>query len=616
MKKIYILLITAGLMLTALAGCSETPGSSVSTATDSSASPASLDGSDMFSDRDKEIGYEESDCIQITLNQTSAECSSDNVSISGSTVTISGEGTYLLSGSLDDGMIIVDASESEKIQLILSGADISCSTSAAIYVKQADKVFITLAADTENRLTTTDEFVAIDDNNIDAVIFSKDDLTLNGSGSLTLNASHGHGIVSKDDLVFTGGTYSITSEKHALSGKDSVRIADGTFTLSTGSDGIHAENTEDTSKGFIYIAGGTFQINASQDGLDTGSTLQIEGGSFTVTTSGGSAEADANMETMREPKQENWDFDSYANASDSDSSSSSCKGLKADGAFYIMDGKFVIDSYDDAIHSSSDIIIQDGNINIMTGDDGVHADGNVTISGGTLTVTQSYEGIEGKSIDITGGTVTVTASDDGLNATDGSTQTGEGDPGIGGGNIDENIYLSISGGTLNVNASGDGLDTNGNLLISGGEIYVSGAKDNGNGALDYDGEATITGGILAASGFSGMAQNFGSSSSQGCILVSVSTQSSETAITLRDSGGHTLISYTPPKEYNSILISCPNLTEGARYTLICGTEETAVTMDTLIYGSQSTMGGPSGSGRMQRPGQRIRNERQQNPVEE
>lgn len=183
--------------------------------------------SDMFTNRDKEIGYGESTSVKLTLNGDSISSSSSSVAISGSTATISEEGIYIISGTLDDGMIIIDADKNAKIQLVLDNASINSSTSAAIYVCKADKVFITLAAGSENTLSNGGEYIAIDDNNIDAVIFSKDDLTLNGSGILTINAGTGHGIVSKDDLVITGGTYNITAAGHGLSAKDSIRIADG-----------------------------------------------------------------------------------------------------------------------------------------------------------------------------------------------------------------------------------------------------------------------------------------------------------------------------------------------------------------------------------------------------
>ena len=222
---------------------SSVPSSGVSTVS------ALQSDDDMFTDRDKEIGYDENTAIAIALNDNSTVCDSQQVNISGNVVTITSGGTYLLSGSLTDGRIVVDAANTDKLQLILDGVDINCDTSAAIYIKQADKVFITLADGSQNTLTNQQDFVAIDDNNIDAVIFSKDDLTLNGTGTLTIRAAYGHGIVSKDDLVITSGTYIVTAASHALSGKDSVRVADGTFTLTAGKDGIHAENADDSSLG-------------------------------------------------------------------------------------------------------------------------------------------------------------------------------------------------------------------------------------------------------------------------------------------------------------------------------------------------------------------------------
>lgn len=216
------------------------------------------------------------------LADSATSCSDDSVTVTDDTITISDEGTYILSGSLNDGQVIIDADENAKIQLVLDNVSINCDTSAAIYVRQADKVFVTLADGSENTLSNTSDFVAIDDNNIDGVIFSKSDLTLNGSGTLTVNAAFGHGIVSKDDLVITSGTYVITAARHALSGKDSVRIADGVLTLDAGTDGIHSENADKDGKGFIYIADGTITIKADSDGIDAEETLQIDGGSMTI----------------------------------------------------------------------------------------------------------------------------------------------------------------------------------------------------------------------------------------------------------------------------------------------------------------------------------------------
>ena len=194
------------------------------------------------------------------------ETASSGVSISGNIITITKEGTYVFSGALSEGQIVVDA-DSAKVQLVLDNADITCASSAAIYVKNADKTFITLAEGSENILMNTAEYEAIDDNNIDAVIFSKDDLKL------------------------VGGTCNITAKTHALSGKDSVRIAAGTYNLTSGKDGIHSENADDDEKGFVYIASGDFTIESTGDGIDASYVVQIDDGDFDITAGGGAENA-------------------------------------------------------------------------------------------------------------------------------------------------------------------------------------------------------------------------------------------------------------------------------------------------------------------------------------
>jgi hypothetical protein len=293
-RKVFSLILILTLLITgcSFGGNSEDTGDSSSS--EKSTTPAvdiTLDTSDMFSKRDYQSDYDVEDSTAITLNGSSASCDSDSVQITDGTVTITDEGTYILSGSLDDGMVIVNAKEDSKVQLVLNGVTIQSKTSAAIYVLQADKVFVTLADNSENTLSNGGEFTAIDDNNIDSVIFSKDDLTLNGTGSLTINSPAGHGIVSKDDLVITSGTYNITANNHAISGKDSVRIADGNFTLTSEKDAIHSSNSDDSSSGFVYIANGTYQVTAQGDGISGSACVQIDDGDFTIVSGGGSANA-------------------------------------------------------------------------------------------------------------------------------------------------------------------------------------------------------------------------------------------------------------------------------------------------------------------------------------
>lgn len=546
-----------------------------------------LDADEMFTDRDYEVGYDESECVVITLNGDSASCDSDSVTVSGSTVTITDEGTYLLTGSLTDGMVIVDAGDSDKLQLVLDGVDICSETAAALYIRQADKVFVTLASGSENTLSNGGSFVDIDENSIDAVIFSKDDLTLNGSGTLTVQSPAGHGIVSKDDLVITSGTYNITADSHGLSGKDSVRISEGTLTIVSGKDGVHAENADDSSLGYLYIAGGTFDITAEGDGLSAESILQIDGGTFAIATGGGSA----NGESDRNDSWSRFGGMQYSTDS-SDEDTGSVKGVKSSGDLVLNGGTFTVDAADDALHSNADLTVTGGTYTLSSGDDGMHADGTLTITGGTLNIVTSYEGIEGQSIDITGGVISVTASDDGLNASGGNDESGY--SGFGGGmdafSTDTDCTLTISGGTLTVTAGGDGIDSNGSLTVTGGTVWVDGPTDSGNGALDYGTSATITGGTFVALGSSAMAVNFGSNSTQGCMLITVSTQQAGTEITLADSSGTVLVSGTAGKSYNSVLISCPGLAQGETYTLTTGSDSTEITLSSLVYSASGTSG--------------------------
>lgn len=524
-KVVLAFLLTGALVLS---GCSKTNNSnetsSGSTSTDSSAQ--GIDVSNMFSDRDKEIGYDEENSTVIKLSDDSTTCDSDAVQISGNTVTIIDEGTYILSGTLTDGMVIVDAEDTDKVQLVLDGVDITSAESATIYVREADKVFITTASDSQNTLTNGGTYTAIDDNNIDAAIFSKSDLTLNGAGSLTITAKAGHGVVSKDDLVLTSRTYQIDAASHGLSGKDSVRIAGGSYTIVSGKDGIHAENADDTSLGFVYLADGTFDITSDGDGISAGNWLQADGGVYTVKAGGGS-------ENVQKSDGE-WQFGPGQQTESTDTTEEdtvSMKAIKAAGELILKGGKYSLDSADDTIHSNANITISDGEFTLASGDDGIHADSATTISGGTIDITESYEGIEGLSIDITGG-----------------------------------------------------------------ETYVSGPTNDGNSALDYNGTGTVTGGIFIAAGSSGMAENFGDSSTQGVMMVTVNSQAAGSAVSLSDSSGNELVSWTPEKEYTSVIISCPEITTGQEYTLTTGSDTTQITMDSIVYGSGSGMGGNPGNG--------------------
>ena len=372
--------VSAGTSDTVSSATNASPSSYTVSAVSASSDESTSDFiTDAFSKRDLAGTYDADEAIAITLNGSSASASASGVTVNGSVVTITETGTYVLSGTLDNGYVVVNVSKEDKVQLVLNGVDISSETFAPIYVASADKVFITLADGSENTLTNGGSFVQIDDNNVDAVIFSRDDLTLNGEGSLTIVSPAGHGITCKDDLVITGGTYAITAAKHGIEANDSLAVSDGSFTIRAGKDGIHVENDDDDTLGNIYI----------------------EDGSFTITC----------------------------------------------------------------------------------GDDGIHANTMIVIDGGSFSITAA-EGIEATYITINDGDITISASDDGINAAKKSTAY--------------TPTVEINGGSITISMGAgdtDGIDFNGNIVMNGGTVNVT-----GNSGFDYDGTAEYNGGTIIVNG--------------------------------------------------------------------------------------------------------------------
>lgn len=617
-KKLLALFCATALSMTAVAGCTGTKSSTgnvVSSETETNAEETSaqseagtFSSADMFTERDLAGTYEESGAVYVTLSDDGITGETDGVVIDGQMVTITAEGTYIFSGTLSEGQIVVDA-DNAKVQIVFDNVDITCASSAAVYVKSAEKVFVTLAEGSQNTLRNTDEYVAIDDNNIDAVIFAKSDLTLNGTGSLTIISAEGHGIVSKDDLKITGGTYDITAAGHALSEKDSVRIADGTFILTAEKDGIHAENADDEETGYIYIADGDFTITSDGDGMDASNIVQIEDGTFDITAGGGAANSQKTHESdmpgggmsqnIERPDGESMprmgekpDGENMPQDTTTDESGTSTKGIKAGGGMYLNGGTYQIDSADDSIHSNANITIADGTYTLATGDDGVHADDALTVNGGTITVTESYEGLEGLTVTINDGTIDITARDDGVNAAGGTDQSGFGTfgdhfKGMDSADdeteetTDNEMWMELNGGYIHILTGGDGVDSNGDLTINGGEIYIDGPSDNGNSAIDYGdrSSAYVNGGTLVAIGSSGMAEGMSDSSKQEVLMVKLGEQMEAGDVELTDNEGNVIVSYTALKSYDCVIISTAEVESGATYTLTTSGTTTEVTAE-------------------------------------
>ena len=546
-----------------------------------------------FTDREKSGSYKASEAVKITLNKTTVTVSGSGAKADGSTITITEEGVYVVSGTLEDGQIIVDASDSDKVQIVLEGVNINCETNAAIYVREADKVFITLAENSSNTLGGGNEYTQIDDNTVDGVIFSKSNLVCNGTGSLTIEADYKHGIVSRDDLVITGGTYKITAADNGITAKDQLKILDGIFDIDAANSAVKAKNADDAELGNIYIAGGIFTIEAEQDGFHATGSMVVDDGTITVNSGddgfhaeldtvihGGTILVEESYEGLEGKRVVVNGGDITVNASN--------------------DGVNAVGSGDDDSNAASSN--NDSSAAVNSGDDSSisgAADGKEpsqmppdTENGSDMQPSQDFDPENAPS----GGNAPQ-SFDPGNAPSDGNApQKMQGGPG-GGGNSE--LYIKITGGTLTVSADGDGLDSNGGLLVTGGTTIVYGPTSDGDSALDYDGSAIATGGTLAAIGSAGMTESFDEAFTQPVITYyGTETQSADTTITLTDSDGSALFTVTPEKAYASIVLTCPEMKLDATYTLAAGTGNEEITLTDIITtaGTRSvkTMSDPEG----------------------
>lgn len=571
-----------------LAGCADDPASQSTpgTAVTGAAQTLVEDPSALFTDRDLAGTYDQAGAVTICFEESGAVCSGGNVTVTGTAVTITAAGTYILEGNCPNGTVTVNAAKEDKVQLVLKGLTLCAQSGAAIHVQQADKVFVTLAEGSENVLSNGGSFENADGSNVDAVIFSKEDLTLNGTGSLTITSPGGHGIVSKDELTVTGGTYQITAAAHGVTGKDNICIAGGVFTVASGKDGIHAEHAEDAALGFLYIQTGTFVIDAQGDGISASAFLQIDGGDYTIVTGGGSENGEDHTSGgwgdmpggggNRPGGRPGGRSTTEAAAEDS----ASIKGLKAGTAMAVRSGTFTLDCADDAVHANGSMTVSGGSFTVETGDDGFHADETLAISGGTIVIKESYEGLEGLHIAVSGGNISITSADDGMNAAGGTDESGFGGGrgdmfggGFGGGmGGASNGTITVSGGEIFIFARGDGIDSNGSLTISGGKVTIHGPTTGDTAVLDYDTTATISGGTFIGTGAMMMAQTFSASENQGVVSVSVGGNvAAGTQITLMDADGNVIIEATPDQSFAIVILSSPQIQKGETYTVTVGT---------------------------------------------
>ncbi|MDF2921274.1 MAG: dockerin type 1 [Paenibacillaceae bacterium] len=587
-KRFPYKLLSVCLLSAALAACTADPAvepgaatqleAGASTAGQSvelAATGGGTNGTVEFDEDDSYTDWTKESPNYIQLEGNTAKLQGTGAVLTGNQITIALPGVYVLSGTWEDGQIVVDLESKGNVRLVLNGVELNSSDSAAIYVKNAKKTIISLQDGTENTVSDGEEYVLADgEDEPNAAIFSKDDLTINGTGTLTVHGNYNNGIMSKDNLKIAGGHIVIESVDDGLVGRDMVAVKDVNLNIDASGDGIRSTNNEDAAKGFIALAGGTYNITAGADGIQAVTSVLITGGRYTLATGGGSGNGTKKADEMPQGGGGRGGGFGQSNQTSATAAveTSSAKGIKAGTAITISGGTFHIDSSDDTVHSNGNVTIAGGELSLSSGDDGVHADAALTIQDGVINITKSYEGIESKLITIAGGETRVTASDDGVNVAggnDGSSVNGR--PGQNTFSASGDSKLLITGGYLSVDASGDGLDSNGSIAMSGGTVVVSGPTNSGNGALDYDGSFELTGGVLVAAGSSGMAQAPSEQSSQYSIMMSfAAAQQANTLVALTDSDNRLIAAFVPKKQFQTVVVTSPDLKQDGTYTFYTG----------------------------------------------
>ena len=514
---------------------------------------------------DLDESWSEGKATIIKCNGESSEISGNGIQADGNILKITQAGTYVFGGKMSDGQIQVNADKNDVVHIVLGGLTASSGSSSVIYGIQSKKIVITLAKGQENVLNDASSYVYknASEDEPNACIFSKDDVSINGEGSLNIYGNYGDGICSKGNLKIINGTYRIT---------------------------------------------------AAQNGLQAETVLQINGGSGSITSGGGSSNASYDENGQIQKKWGRWDgqmdeqeptdsempgdgrtsVEESGISTEDGGSSDSAKGLKGGVGIYLNGGDFTIDSSDDSIHCNGSVTVNDGTYIMDSGDDGIHADQALLINGGILQINKSYEGLEGMTVDIRDGEINVTSIDDGINSAGGSDTLKNGRPGQNSFASEDDCWIRISGGDIYVKASGDGIDSNRNLYMDGGMLVVEGPEDSANGTLDYEGKAEITGGTFIGTGSSGMAMAFSNSSTQCSVNVVVDTMlPSGTMVTVTDSSGKDILSVSPTKSFNCIQISSSLLVYGETYTVTYGDGDSKeIRLDSVsVWSGQETVSG-------------------------
>jgi hypothetical protein len=586
MRKKLVTMLAALALSVSIVGCANQGSNTTQTSVSEAAASAAALSNINISSGDAESVGEANTFIELGNNVT---VNGEGAKVENNNITITSAGTYSIKGSLSDGQIVVDADEKDKVYIILNGVNITCSNNAPIYVKNAKKTVVSLADNTENIIKDGEkyslEYAATDEPN--AAIFSKSDLIFIGNGSLKVEAKYKNGIVSKDDLKIQEGNITVNAVADGIKGKESVVVTNGNIAVTSGEDGIKATNDKDQEKGYVLIEGGKIKITSGQDGIQAKTNAFVKAGDLTIKTGGGSQNAPVRVEEQKGP---GMNTAKTTETTSGKEEATSNKGIKAGANIITEGGTFNIDSANDAFHSNNNLVINAGTFNISAGDDGIHSDSTLTINDGHINIAKAYEGIESENITINNGEISLVSSDDGINASSSSAAAGNGGQGSKGGQSVGTGILNINGGKINVNSEGDGLDANGSMYMKDGTVIVNGPTADMNGALDYDGTFTVTGGTLIAVGSAGMAQAPNTDSTQNSIKVTLASQSANTIVRVENEAGEEIATFAPAKQYASFVISSPKLKTGSTYKVYVGGSSTGTAANGLYSDGTYTKG--------------------------
>lgn len=502
-----------------------------------------------YDSSDETASWDTAEQNQITFNGNSIAFSGEGATITDNVVTITRPGTYLLSGKLNDGQIVVDTDESENVQLVLNNADINCSFSAPINIKGSSKTVIVLAEGSSNKVTDGKTYNFDPSGVPNAAIFSKSDLTINGSGKLMVNANYRNGIESRDELKITGGNITINSANHGLRGKDCVAIKNADITINAKGDGIQSDNEKSSEKGYVVIEGNNIKINSAEDGIQAQTSLAIKGGNLTIVSGGGSSKPPNDIST---------------------------KGIKAEVDIIIENATISVDSSDDSIHCNSTLTINSGNLQLATGDDAIHSNVSIDINGGNINITKSQEGIESAVITINGGNIRIHSANDGINVSGGN----------GGANVG-NRALTVNNGYVYINAGDDGIDSNGSVNIAGGTVVVNSYGPDSH-AIDHTEFLNITGGLVVAVGHDTKSHKFEGDSNQYSVRIKFpKLMTAGTAVHIESTGKEEIVTFVPANDFRSFFVSSPKLKKGAAYNIYLGGSVSGDSQDGLYTGGYS-----------------------------